>query len=1103
MTQPPPEGPPFEAFQAFIEERREHYRVLRSGGRGHEAFMLGPSAASALNGQQGAHKDLVTAAAKKRNGVDDAAAAAVAAAAPPSSAAASASGSVSEETSRHVLLRMTARGYILPLLATGKDDAQCECDHLLLVNRMQSRPRAEDLIPASPASDQARQRLLTAYSENEAQPFNFSLVSALNSMQITMEAFPKLLLHEMQLPPPTSSNGNDKGPDADEGEARQRQSVPAPIWLLSRLLLASALIYLDRPPSTSMRTMALLRQRLLSTAASICRQHCYQAGARQLLESALRELLECASAAAGIRQHREPAPADTVQFAAHGLDRAKENSEDEGNRPTKLEIAFLWLPEDNIHHKLSSLQPKDAPAFARLLLTAIIQISQVAVEQVPTFLLELCSSATDTLLRLFERDASLANHPCTTAESGGETLAEVTHAYLTLFSELRGGGPMLEGKAAGEVISRSLAFIERLCSLPATSEDSLDSESLRLAIAFAQMLRSAHNPLWSAVASSSLAATAATFVKMLAVRVHAADLDKEEEASINLRKSLAWECLMLADPSLVNVASYITLVPDDVEAATAAVRRSTQATHAAPSSTPANTPSWMTTAQAQDFQKRWNAWQQGARFIAHRASLKRKRIQIAARPSPAQQTDVAMPARISARDAVNAAAFAQKANALCLASGASSQPFVCPICDTPPVQVTDDALRSANTVVSQAYELDPLFAQVGKLLSATPVDHSQVSSVLSSLQRIVHHVSDASIASMDSIATCEVLQVAMSSRSRSSRIAATRIVQACARRCHLMSNTAQSHEAASFLKCIISLHSTLLRAGGVASEAAIESLGNVGCIKSDVLRGPTILSLVEQMASGPYLASLSYSQIVHLANVHQCTPFQLLFPHLDTISVLAVTNMVSAPTVFMEILRLTGLTKTKFLQASLQHVLPSLIKLRKKQILSLVAKAISSDERSMCIDQIVPILNACLLEEERGRTAFIQDLSELLGASFFQQLLRSYLPDLLGHLVMNLGNDAKKKPAQQSLQYLHGIVKENRDNRVFSAWLGSESMAIHAWLNEELGGAHGRRSIEQKRMIVRSISELVTLIGADVTSITPQVSEGLFFPCSKKMPHDC
>jgi hypothetical protein len=87
------------------------------------------------------------------------------------------------------------------------------------------------------------------------------------------------------------------------------------------------------------------------------------------------------------------------------------------------------------------------------------------------------------------------------------------------------------------------------------------------------------------------------------------------------------------------------------------------------------------------------------------------------------------------------------------------------------------------------------------------------------------------------------------------------IVSIVAQRCEAMMGGPRSNEAASFLQCINSLHGDMLAGKSVGREAAIESLGNVGCIKSEIILRNSIIQLVRQLGSSPFLASLAYNQV--------------------------------------------------------------------------------------------------------------------------------------------------------------------------------------------------------------------------------------------------
>lgn len=375
-----------------------------------------------------------------------------------------------------------------------------------------------------------------------------------------------------------------------------------------------------------------------------------------------------------------------------------------------------------------------------------------------------------------------------------------------------------------------------------------------------------------------------------------------------------------------------------------------------------------------------------------------------------------------------------------------------------------------------------------------------VAKALQALRRILAHCQEPAVDDMDYIELFEMVKAALVVRSRACNVAAMDLLGTVGCRFEYLHTARKKPHALLVLNCINALHTQLLSISDSRITAtAVESLGRIGLVKSDTLLENALLKLVEALGSGPYTGSLAYAQIAALARFKGGTAFQLLHPYIGPLSVLVVLKSSTMPSLLTEVLRLTGVSKTKFLQTTKNDVVPALIKSQQYELLQATANELGVTVPKLCNETMPFILRSTLLVDPRARQAAIDRLMALFtGPVTFVQLLRTYSSDVLGQLVLALAQDENHSLARSALEFIHTTVtnspsrggsnqQRSKNTPSFFSWLGSEAMAIHSWLCEELDGTHGRRSDSDRRVVIQAFARLTHLLGPHVSSIIPQV----------------
>jgi serine/threonine-protein kinase ATR len=293
---------------------------------------------------------------------------------------------------------------------------------------------------------------------------------------------------------------------------------------------------------------------------------------------------------------------------------------------------------------------------------------------------------------------------------------------------------------------------------------------------------------------------------------------------------------------------------------------------------------------------------------------------------------------------------------------------------------------------------------------------------------------------------------------------------------------------------------TLQRGRPKAKEAALLGLARLGYNQQSDIRAQTLLLLILQLGSDSLQKSLAYTIITQLANHDRVTVYQLVAPFLDIISAEVIDRIHSAPTLFLEMLQLTNQNQSKFLQSTLQYTLPRVLEKRDDKTLSLIARGIGQDIQTMCFNSTPAILKYFLMQPPHKRDEGIRMFIETVrgsGANDINQrsLLKSYFVELLGHLVIRLGDPEQKKAALAGLHHIRSILNDRQGNvksttakeMALSAFLKDEILAILSWINDDLMNAHGKTTIVHKYMVAESIGALVEVVGQTISVVTPQL----------------
>ncbi|KAK2465988.1 hypothetical protein APHAL10511_001629 [Amanita phalloides] len=285
------------------------------------------------------------------------------------------------------------------------------------------------------------------------------------------------------------------------------------------------------------------------------------------------------------------------------------------------------------------------------------------------------------------------------------------------------------------------------------------------------------------------------------------------------------------------------------------------------------------------------------------------------------------------------------------------------------------------------------------------------------------------------------------------------------------------------------------------NETIIIAMGNCGETRNFMLLGQVLCLLIAQLGRpNPVIRGLACVKFLAIVKWHNKTPYSMIQLHLDQIAPFLISRVYSQPVLFHEACRVMGIPPNQFIVSNLSRALPQLFVDCEKAVLESVSKELGTKSSTLFLKYSHKILAHTFLQAGQTRKAVNFILTTLAANSHdasidIASVIKSCLLPLLAELVVNLGDDSlsnvemAKCALQEVQRYLMPNLGKGRSLPLpdLGAFLKNNILGILSGINDMLQGVQGRKSLDVKRKIVRSIGSLVTFIGSSVSSVAPQV----------------
>lgn len=356
-----------------------------------------------------------------------------------------------------------------------------------------------------------------------------------------------------------------------------------------------------------------------------------------------------------------------------------------------------------------------------------------------------------------------------------------------------------------------------------------------------------------------------------------------------------------------------------------------------------------------------------------------------------------------------------------------------------------------------------------------------------------------------------ILSHSLRSRSRSSRLAANELAFAYQTRLLQQRDASSEEEWMARFAQVPRTYEDILADPNASSchETALIGLASLFDLPVESCQETCLLTLVLHLGhSNPFIKACAYTQIVQIASAHRCTTFQLVQKHFEKVSTSIVERFISMPDLWTSFLSLIKMNQATFFTLTKEYTLPHLIAMICSgpgtaevgtKMIELIARALGTDVPRLCHDNITPIFRSFFMRSAALRDLGLNTLVQLIGvdAASLKVLLRSRQSDVVGYLVVKLGNRATRMEAYAGLEFIIETINGTaaaarskdpllRKSKV-AAFLKGEILAILTWINQELSGEHGRRTVTDLAFALRSIGALVEIIGPPISAVTPQI----------------
>ncbi|CAD6885848.1 unnamed protein product [Tilletia laevis] len=251
------------------------------------------------------------------------------------------------------------------------------------------------------------------------------------------------------------------------------------------------------------------------------------------------------------------------------------------------------------------------------------------------------------------------------------------------------------------------------------------------------------------------------------------------------------------------------------------------------------------------------------------------------------------------------------------------------------------------------------------------------------------------------------------------------------------------------------------------------------------------------------IGDLAADFLLQVQSYHSKSIFKLLKPYMSAFLPHLIAKHAKDGKALAALLHLIDQPLDIFIRSTIEDTMPVLVADANLAAVDLIARTLKVPRAKLCLDTMAPyimphILSRPAAQRDQALNAFIKMATDGANgmAPPLDGLLRGTLTEVLGHLLLELGDEKTKANARDSLQFVERNLRKSNSRPVnqakaLSDMIASEILPLQYWLSGQLLGTYGKRSMLQRARVLRGIGALVEVAGSAVNAIRPQIMTAL------------
>ncbi|CCL98247.1 uncharacterized protein FIBRA_00241 [Fibroporia radiculosa] len=282
-------------------------------------------------------------------------------------------------------------------------------------------------------------------------------------------------------------------------------------------------------------------------------------------------------------------------------------------------------------------------------------------------------------------------------------------------------------------------------------------------------------------------------------------------------------------------------------------------------------------------------------------------------------------------------------------------------------------------------------------------------------------------------------------------------------------------------------------------ETTLITLGRIGQIAQGEVFAQDICCLLAQLGQpNPIIKGTAHLQLHALCKHHRKKPYNLVSPYMDRIAIFIISRMCTQPSLLIESSHFFGFTPHDFISVTLGDTLPQLFSSCDVRVLDAISKELNEKPYQLFLSFTHQILAHVFRLQGPGQTnkvlSFILKMLKDTAQSDIDlaSVLRTCLVPLLVEIVIVMGHEDpdQAESAREALRKVERSLSSRATARTpttSGSLLKTHMLGIISHLNDHLQDFYGKRSLEMKKMIVRSLGMFVAEVGPTINNVAPQI----------------